>query len=172
MIAAGPDHDHEEWERQRTEEALNRAIREPAPGLFETLTGESLPSFGELRERYGDPEALNPIPTAESRAQEVDFRAMLRSDPGAEMLRDRLQMVLHRPYLATQLVELLPREVSARLADRLTSLVHEAVEKAKAEIATAVTHHVTDAIARLDAEAAQKLEEVRRERFTTPSRFA
>ena len=186
MIAAGPDHDHEAWAMARDEELLNEAaagVTDPVPGLYEALTGEPLPSFGEMRERYGDPEHLKPIPTAadvtvhqdgtiQPHTMRIDFREMLRDDPGAIITRDRLAHVLVRPYLATQLVEHLPRDVSARLADRLESLVHEAVERNTAAIGQSVAHEVNVALERMDAAAEAKREELRRERFNTPSRFA
>ena len=171
MIAAGPDHDHEAWAMARDEELLNEAaagVTDPVPGLYEALTGDPLPSFGEMRERYGDPDHLKPIPTV----QRIDFREMLRDDPGSKITRDRLAHVLVRPYLATQLVEHLPRDVSARLADRLESLVHEAVERNTAAIGQSVAHEVNVALERMDAAAEAKREELRRERFNTPSRFA
>jgi hypothetical protein len=153
----------------------------PHRGLYEAISGEQLPSFGELRERYGDPADLKPIPVPGgastvtgplAQSPRVDFREMLRDSPGAIMKRERIAAVIGRPYLATQLVELLPVEVSARLADRLQSLKSQIIAETIAEISAEVTRETITAIQRLDAEAAAKLEEVRRERFTHRSRLA
>lgn len=36
-------------------------MRDPAPGLYETISGQPLPRFAELRARYGDPADLPPV---------------------------------------------------------------------------------------------------------------
>ena len=156
-------------------------IPEPARGLYETITGNSLPLFAELRDKYGDPKNLAPIPggaatltgpLAQTDVGDVDLRAMLQDSPGAIMKRDRIGHVLRRPYLATQLVQYLPVEVSARLADVLFTLEKRIREETIAAISADVTRETVSAIDRITAETNAKREELSRERFTTPSRLA
>jgi len=156
-------------------------MSDPVKGLYEAISGEPLPSFGELRERYGDPKDLKPIPVPGgastmtgplAQSPQVDFREMLRDSPGAIMKRERIAAVLGRPYLATQLVELLPVEVSARLADRLQSLKAQIIAETIAQISADVARETVTAIERLDADAAAKLKEVRNERYGHRSRLA
>ena len=146
----------------------------PAPGLYEALTGHPLPEFAELRERYGDPATLKPIPggaatltgpLAQTDVGEVDLRAMLKDSPGAIIKRDEIGRVLRRRYLATQLVAMLPVEVSARLADVLRTLENRIIAETVAAISKDVTAQTVEAINRIDAEISAKREELTLERF-------
>lgn len=76
---AGPDHTHDA-----------PPLRDPAPGLFEQVTGKPLPSYTELRAVYGDPADLPPIlPEHRPALEEFNQRAReaLGGISGAEAVR-------------------------------------------------------------------------------------
>lgn len=100
----------------------------------------------------------------------VDFRELLR-DSHEWKLRDRLNAVLGRPYLATQLVSMLPADVALRLAERLDHLVEERVRAEVEQIHHDVDNAVSTTLARLAAAADQKRKELTRERFGGSSRL-
>lgn len=100
----------------------------------------------------------------------VDFRELLR-DSHEWKLRDRLNTVLGRPYLSTQLVSMLPADVCLRLAERLDHLVEERVRHEVEQIHSDVDNAVTTTLARLAAAADTKRKELTRERFSGSSRL-
>lgn len=131
----------------------DQGVSNPAPGLYEIVSGgKPLPSYTELRARYTD----------STEVPEVDFRAALRNDSHAWDLRTRLEVVLGRPFLATQLVDQLTADTGARLADRLEAIVTANVEAAVRKVHEEVDRQVTDKINRLNEERAKV---VSRERF-------
>lgn len=100
----------------------------------------------------------------------VDFQALL-AESWQPIARDRLNVVLGRPYLATQLAHYLPADVCMRLVDRLEGLVEREVAREVDRIHADVNEATRQTLARLAAQADQKLEELRRERFSNPSRL-
>jgi hypothetical protein len=99
----------------------------------------------------------------------VDFSAML-SESWQPIARDRMNAVLGRPYLSTQITALLPADVCMRLIDRLERLIHEAVQRELDKLHDELDSVTAATLARLAAQADTKLEELRRERFgATPS---
>lgn len=97
-------------------------------------------------------------------AGEVDFRAML-SESWQPLARDRMNAVLGRPYLSTQLTALLPADVCLRLTERLEGLIHEAVQRELDKLHDELDSVTAATLARLAAQADAKLEELKRERF-------
>lgn len=94
----------------------------------------------------------------------VDFREMLKTD-AAWGLRERVNAVLGRPYLSTQLAAVLPVDVLLRLTERLEHLIHEAVQRELDKLHDELDAVTAATLARLAAQADTKLEELRRERF-------
>lgn len=94
----------------------------------------------------------------------VDFREMLKTD-AAWGLRERVNAVLGRPYLSTQLAAVLPIDVLLRLTERLEHLIHEAVQRELDKLHDELDAVTAATLARLAAQADTKLEELRRERF-------
>lgn len=131
----------------------------PAPGLHEIVSGKPLPSFAELRAKY-----------PEHDAPEVDFRAALKNDGHAWGTKSRLEALLGRPYLATQLVDQLDPEVSTRLAYRLQELFTVELERAMHAVNLEVEAQVQAKIAQFETERVERAEGVRRERFGSPNR--
>lgn len=156
-------------ERQETEDLLNAA--QPAKGLYETISGDPLPSYGELRERYGDPADLKPIPKYDPDSP-LDLHDQLHADDQPWSVRSRLAASLGRRALATRLADALPPLLGAELADRLDTLVTQAVTEAEAAMTQEISDRYYEARAALDADAAQKLREVHDERYRRPSRFS
>jgi hypothetical protein len=103
-------------------------------------------------------------------AGRVDFRELLR-DSHEWKIRDRLNATLGRPYLATQLVSMLPSDVCLRLAERLDHLVEERVRKEVERIHLDVDNAVSTTLARLAAAADDKRKDLTRERFGGSSRL-
>lgn len=157
-------------ERQELEALLNAAA-DPAPGLYEVISGESPPTFAEMRERYGDPQGLNPIPKYDPDAP-ADLHEQLHADDQPWSVRSRLAKSLGRRALATRLADALPPLLGAELADRLDTLVTQAVTEAEAAMTQAISDRYYEARAALDADAEQKLKEVHDERYRRPSRFS
>lgn len=116
----------------------------PAPGLFEQMTGKPLPPF------------------------ETDYRALLVDDEHDWSVRHRLTATLGRPALATRLADALPPALGAELADRLDTLVTQARSEAVVELENLISEGMTAARDRLSAEAAKQLREVHDERFRGP----
>lgn len=157
-------------ELEATEAALNEATPEPAPSLYQSIAGGDLPSFGELRERYGDPADLHPIPKYDPDSP-VDLHKQLHPvDDQPWSVRARLAESLGRRALATRLADALPPLLGAELADRLDTLITQAITEHDAAVTQQMADHYFEARARLDAEAEAKLQELRRERFK-PSRL-
>ena len=125
--------------------------------------------FAEERERRGDAEGLNPIPKYDPDAP-ADLHDQLRRDEGPWSVRSRLAESLGRRALATRLADALPPLLGAELADRLDTLITQAITEHDAEVTAQLADHYATARARLDEETAHKLEELRRERFR-PSRL-
>lgn len=107
--------------------------------------------------------------------QEVDFREMLGDDDHAWSVRNRLTAVLGRPYLATQIAQHLPADVSARLADRLDSLVSQAIADDRMRTNQAVATATNEAWERIRSAThearAQLRKELHGERFGRSSRL-
>jgi hypothetical protein len=100
----------------------------------------------------------------------VDFREML-SESWQPAARDRMNAVLGRPYLSTQLAELLPADVCLRLIERLEHLIEERVRSEVAQIHLDVDNAVATTLTRLAAAADDKRRELTRERFGRSSRL-
>lgn len=94
----------------------------------------------------------------------VDFREMLKTD-AAWGLRERLNAVLGRPYLSTQLAATLPADVLLRLTERLEHLIEEGVRRQIDAIHDDVTEVTRQTLARLAEQTDTKLRALRRERF-------
>jgi hypothetical protein len=137
-------------------------VRDPAPGLYETIHGRPLPSYAELRARYADP----------ADAPEVDFRDLLKDDGKAWATQIRLSVLLGRKYLATKLVDQLDPETSTTLADRLEDIISRRVAERLAEIDQRAAQMVDDKLAQIQADKDAWVRGVTRERFSNPSRFA
>ena len=143
---------------------------EPAKGLWETVTGDPLPGFAELRERYGDPAGLNPIPKYDP-GSPVDLHDQLHADDQPWSVKTRLANTLGRRALATRLADALPPLLGAELADRLDTLLTQALSEQEAAITQQLSDRYHEARAALDADAAAKLKEVHDERYRKPSRL-
>jgi hypothetical protein len=122
------------------------------------------PTDAEMRAQAGRP--LDQPPR-------VDFREMLADDDQAWSVKSRLEKVLGRPHLSTQLADQLDHETGCKLADRLDTLVSQAVSEAVMAInqqVASVTEQTVDRL-RVETESARKqLREATRERFTGTSR--
>lgn len=103
---------------------------------------------------------------------EVDFRHMLKDDAAAWSAKARIEKVLGRPYLATQLADQLAPDTAAALADRLESLVSQAVAETETRLSAETSRLVSEKIAEIRATRTSPAEAVSRERFNTPSRFS
>lgn len=147
-------------------------------------------SYRELRAIYGDPADLPPIlPQHEQAIRDgaqalrdavgvsasdvgkVDFRDMLKDDGPAWSARSRLEKVLGRPFLATALVDQLTPEISAKLADRLDTIVSQAVAETEMRISRDVSQAVTSKVREISEERARRTEEVTHERFGRRTRL-
>lgn len=152
------------------------AVTDPAPGLWAALTGQPLPTWKQMRERYPElpPAVYHPHTAAEVGAVdagEVDFRHMLKDDAAAWSAKSRLEHVLNRPYLATQLADQLEPHTAAALADRLETLVSQAVAETELRISAEMSKVVTAKMAEIRRERSERVQEVTRERFTGRSRL-
>ena len=208
-------------------------IPDPAPGLWESLTGTSLPTWAEMRSRFpalpplkvnteklrgqhptmfevdefaafgapstmlaaaaardvikasgvsgadlaeaytaGDAELARIKAQAEATdVGEVDFRHMLKDDAAAWSAKSRLEKVLGRPFLATQLADQLDPHTAASLADRLETLVSQAVAEAELAISRDVAAVVSAKVREIRETRSERAKEVTRERFTGRSRL-
>lgn len=176
---AGPDHD------PLSHFEADEKVSDPAPGLYETISGRPLPRYAELRERYGDPRDLPPLPNPAAHftvdqtgdvtqhkpipsadTGRVDFREMLTTDQ-AWTVKARLEVALGRPYLATKIAEQLHPEIAAKLCDRLEAVLGTAYETARAEISNEVAAVVESRVEqwRKDVDRARRAKEATRERF-------
>jgi hypothetical protein len=142
-----------------------------APGLDAALAADPLPEFAELRERHGDPANLNPIPKYDPN-NPADLHDQLHADDQPWSVRTRLATSLGRRALATRLADALPPLLGAELADRLDTLITQAVTETEAAITQQLSDGYHAARARLDADAAQKLKEVHDERYRGNSRLS
>jgi hypothetical protein len=152
-------------------------VSEPHRGLFEAISGDPLPSYSELRERYGDPGDLPPVNAAAEMADgqplpatdtgRVDFREMLTSDH-AWSVKTRLENVLGRPYLSTKIAEQLTPQFAVDLCDRLEALLTDAEQKAVERLTLEVAGIVDQRVREWQRDKArvQRAREVTRERFT------
>lgn len=209
-------------------------VRNPAPGLWESLTGTSLPTWTEMRTRFpalpplkvnteklrgqhptmfegdeyaafaptstelaaaamrdaikesgvsgadvveaytaGDAELARIKAHAEATdVGEVDFRHMLKDDAAAWSAKSRIEKVLSRPFLATQLADQLDPHTAASLADRLETLVSQAVAEAELAISRDVAAVVSAKVREIRETRSEQAQAVSRERFNTPSRFS
>jgi hypothetical protein len=208
--------------QQAATEPLDSAVvdgaRDPAPGLWESLTGTPLPTWAEMRSRFP---ALPPLKvnTEKLRGQhptmfevdevaafartsgeamiravaqnhvidaikasgvsgaeatnvgEVDFRHMLKDDAAAWSAKSRLEKVLGRPFLATQLADQLDPHTAASLADRLETLVSQAVAEAELAISRDVAAVVSAKVREIRETRSEQAKAVSRERFGRPSRL-
>lgn len=181
---AGPDHNHD-----------GPPLRDPAPGLYQQMTGRPLPSWTEMQARYGDPAALPPLlgvgaAEAVQRVNEaaavlrdavgvsaadvgkVDFRDMLKDDGPAWATRARLEKVLGRPHLATMLADQLDPETAAKLADRLDTIVSQTVAETEMRISRDVTQAVAAKVREISEQRTKWTEEVTHERFGRTTRLS
>lgn len=94
----------------------------------------------------------------------VDFREMLKTDVAWGM-RERLNAVLGRPYLSTQLASMLPADVLLRLTERLEHLIEEGVRREVDKLHEDVSEVTRQTLARLALDAEDKLRELKQERF-------
>lgn len=166
LMPAHPQHEHHD------------DPKDPAPGLYAKVSGgQPLPSFAELRARYGDPSDLPPVAhftvDADGKTtqhapvpERVDFRDMLTTD-AAWSVKSRLEVALGRPYLATKIAEQLDPETAARLCDRLDDLLRSAFDVARTQIAAEVSSAVDARIHAWQAEQDRRAKAVTRERFPT-----
>lgn len=184
--------------REVDEASVIWAGRDPQPGLYEALAKRPLPSYAELRARYGggvdqpgkcvgclmerSPEQGIPdrlIPDGDcpihgegaSAAPEVDFQAALVDDRAAWAVKSRLEAVIGRPYLATKLADQLDAETGAMLADRLEALLHTAYDQARAQIAGEISSVVDAKMREIHADRERRGKEATRERFHGSSRL-
>lgn len=154
----------------------------PAPGLFEQLTGQPLPPYvqpctcprGDFHNGI-DPDCpqhgLSAAAIA-ARGPAVDYRPLLVDDAHDWSVRKRLEATLGRPALATRLADALDPHLGAELADRLDTLVTQARSEAVVELENLISEGMTQARERLSAEAAKQLREVHDERYRGHSRLS
>lgn len=102
----------------------------------------------------------------------LDLHQALKDDTQAWSVRSRLTKSLGRPALATRLADALPPLLGAELADRLDTLITQALTEQQAQITQELSDSYYAARARLDADAAAKLKELRNERHRGVSRFS
>lgn len=162
----------------------------PTPGLFQQMTGKPLPSYRELRAIYGDPADLPPIlpqhqqaiadgaqairdavGVSATKVGRVDFRDMLKDDGAAWSAKARLEKVLGRAYLSTALADQLTPEIAAKLADRLETLVAQAVADHELATAREVAAAVSAKVQEYRESRTSRTEAATHERFGRPSRL-
>lgn len=146
-------------------------MRDPAPGLHEILTGKPLPPYADLKAKYGDPANLKPIPKYDPDSP-VDLHDQLHADDQPWSVRSRLQASLGRRALGTRVADALPPLLGAELADRLDTLITQALTEQQAAITQEISDRYHEARARLDADAEKKLQEVHDERYRGHSRLS
>lgn len=121
-----------------------------------------------------DPPSASLTPPTEAVTEEipvVDLHGALKDDTQPWSVRSRLTTSLGRPSLATRLADALPPILGAELADRLDTLITQALTEQEAQITQELSDRYHEARARIDADAAKKLQEVHDERFRGHSRF-
>lgn len=154
---------------------------DPAPGLEAAIARKSTQTSALTREALrqvctcsavvgGVPVEINP--DCPVHGQPVDLRPLLTDDTQAWSVRSRLTKSLGRPALATRLADALPPLLGAELADRLDTLITQALTEQQAQITQELSDSYYAARARLDADAAAKLKELRNERHRGVSRFS
>lgn len=135
----------------------------PAPGLAELV---------EQPVKMGPP---GPISREQFEQNQelpaLDLHHALKDDTQPWSVRSRLTKSLGRPSLATRLADALPPVLGAELADRLDTLITQAVTEREAQITQELSDTYHQARARLDADAAQKLRELRNERHRGHTRL-
>lgn len=139
------------------------AASNPVPGLYEKVTGKTLPAFAAMVTRA--------VSTRHDPDAPADLHDALDDDSPAWSVRSRLTAVLGRPALATRLADALPPLLGAELADRLDTLITQAVSESEAQITQQLSDQYHAARARLDADAEKKLREVHYERYRGSSRL-
>lgn len=112
-----------------------------------------------------------PLPGTKT-VEPADLHEQLRDDSGAWSVRSRLEASLGRRALATRLADALPPLLGAELADRLDTVVTQALSEQQASITQELSDRYHEARARLDADAAVKLKEVHDERYRGHSRLS
>lgn len=142
------------------------AVSNPAPGLWEIVTGKPLPSYTELveRGRRAEHPTYDLLNVQSTRAPELS---------SAEAC-DRLAAAIDRPRLAARITEVLPPALASQLALAVEEAVRRGV-RAHVEAEKAVLNQLAEgATARLQ----QSIEDQKRgrkanaERWTTPSRLS
>ena len=114
---------------------------------------------------------LAPIPRYDP-ASPLDLHEQLHPvDEAPWSVRARLAKALGRRALATRLADALPPLLGAELADRLDTIVTQALTEQQAQITQQLSDEYHTARARLEADAAQKLRELHDERYRSPSRL-
>lgn len=86
-------------------------------------------------------------------------------------IETRLRETLGRPDLAKNLAALLPGHIGAQLCDRLDTLVTQARERAIVDVENQISEGITEARARLTANAEAKRKAVHDERYRGHSRL-
>lgn len=111
-------------------------------------------------------------PVSVVRVPALDLHQQLKDDDQPWSVRRRLTVILGRPALATRLADQLTPALGAELADRLDTIVTQALTEQQAAITQELSDRYHEARARLDANAEAKLKEVHDERYRGHSRLS
>lgn len=162
---------YDEAIEQKLDEAVARLealppVSNPAPGLWEVVTGKPLPSYAELveRGRRAEHPTYDLLNVQSTRAPE------LSSAEAGQRLAD----AIGRTHLARRVMEVLP----PALASQLALAVEEAVRRGIAEHVATERAVLAGMAEGAQARLAQSIEHQKRsreataERFTTPSRLS
>lgn len=147
----------------------------PAPGLFQQVTGQPLPQYprGACSCNAlvgGVPVKVNP--ECPQHGQRTDYRELLVDDAHDWSVRHRLEATLGRMALATRLADALTPQIGAELADRLDTIVTQARTEAVVALENQISEGITAARERLTLEAEEKRREVHDERYRGNSRLS
>jgi hypothetical protein len=179
-VPAGQGHTHDDAVIAKgLDQVIRRemaaAYADPEAAALLKQTDQMVPARGLAEALAGATVELDVCVSEGRTVPEVDFRAMLGDDTQAWATRTRLAETLGRRYLATALVDQLTPETSAALADRLQSLVSQAVSetemKINADVARATHETITNIRTALDLKRDELRKEVSRERFGRGSRL-
>lgn len=134
----------------------------PAPGLAAIVDPTA------AAEAWASSLAMKPAEAPTEEIPVLDLHDALRDDTQPWSVRSRLTASLGRVSLATRLADALPPLLGAELADRLDTLLTQALSEQEAAITQQLSDTYHEARRRLDAAAAQKLQEVHDERYRNP----
>lgn len=104
-------------------------------------------------------------------AGRVDFSEMLKTD-AAWTIKNRLDELLGRPYLSTQLAAMLPADVALRLVERAEAVIVLRTQANLDRLANEINRTTEATIDRLAKTANDKRKELHRERFGHPTRLS